>query len=179
MNYNRKELRKAAIEALTVAKDNLRQHGYVQPVGLVFHEPGLTNVFQFTFDGIEEKRASQVAFKQLLAKVEARAAIVVTESWIKMKPDKPLDLTVSISDDPERKEAIVVEAVSPSARLIIIQIFSKDPSGTVKFEAPFEPERPLEWSSEWLDGIIWTDSDDHRIHGLARHKAVRRTRGSN
>ena len=158
MDYHRDELKKVAREALAAARENLRKHGHVQPVGLVFHQDGLTHVFQFTFQSIEEKRASQEAFRQVLRKVRARAAVVVTESWLKMETEMPPDLTRSIADDPTRKEAIVIAAVSRQARSMIIQVFRRDSSGKVRFDSPMEPESPFEWWSEWLDGV-WPERE--------------------
>lgn len=70
-----------------------------------------------------------------------------------MGTDMHLDLTRSIADDPDREEAIVIEAVSRQAKCMIIQVFRKDPSGKVRFDAPMEPESPFDWWSEWLDGV--------------------------
>jgi hypothetical protein len=52
-----------------------------------------------------------------------------------------------------RKEAIVIEAASPKAKCLIIQAFSKDDAGKFLFETPMEPDYPITWSSEWLDGV--------------------------
>ncbi len=153
MNYDRKRLRKLARNVLKVAQANLKRDGFVQPVGLVYTNTGLTEVFQFRYQDLDEKRASQEGFRQLILKMKARAAIIVTESWIKMGPDLPLDLTRSVADMPGRKEAIVIEAASPKANLMIIQVFSKDETGKVHFDTPMEPDHPISWSSEWLSGV--------------------------
>jgi len=158
MDYHRDELKKVAREALAVARENLLKYGHVQPVGLVLHQDGLTHLFQLTFQSIEEKRASQEAFRQVLRKVRARAAVVVTESWLKVETGMRPDFTRSVADDPTRKEAIVIEAVSRQARCMIIQVFGKDPSGKVRFDSTMEPENPFEWWSEWLDGV-WSETE--------------------
>jgi hypothetical protein len=153
MDYDRKRLRKLAREVLKIAQNNLRRDGYLQPVGLVYTNAGLNQVFQFRCQDLDEKRASQDEFRRLLLKMKARDAIVVTESWIKTGPDLPLDLTRSVADMPGRKEAIVIEAASPKAKCMIIQAFSKGITGKISFETPLEPDHPISWSSEWLDGV--------------------------
>jgi hypothetical protein len=153
VNYDRKKLRRIARDVLKIAQGNLRRDGYLRPVGLVYTNAGLAKVFQFRCQDFDQKRASQEGFRQLLHQMKARAAIVVTESWIKMGPDLPLDLTRSIANMPGRKEAIVIEAASAKAKCMIIQVFSKDEGGKIGFETAMEPDHPISWSSEWLDGV--------------------------
>jgi hypothetical protein len=153
MNYDRKKLRRIARDVLNIAQGNLRRDGYLQPIGLVYTKVGLTEVFQFRCQDLDQKRASQEGFRQLLHQTKARAAFVVTESWIKMGPDLPLDLTRSVADMPGRTEAIVIEAASAKAKLMVVQAFSKDNTGKISFETPMEPDHPITWSSEWLDGV--------------------------
>jgi hypothetical protein len=153
MNYDRKKLRRIARDVLKIAQGNLRRDGYLQPVGLVYTKVGLTEVFRFRCHDLDQKRASQEGFRRLLHQMKARAAIVLTESWIKMGPDLPLDLTRSVADMPGRKEAIVIEAASVKAKCMIIQAFTTDNAGRISFEAPMEPDHPITWSSEWLDGV--------------------------
>lgn len=86
MNYDRKRLRKLARDVLKIAQDNLQRDGYLQPVGLVYTNTGLNQVFQFRCRDLDEKRSSQEKFKQVLLQLRARAAIVVTESWLKVAP---------------------------------------------------------------------------------------------
>jgi hypothetical protein len=93
MNYGRKKLRRIARDVLNIAQGNLRRDGYLQPVGLADTNAGLTEVFQFRCQDLDQKRASQEGFRRLLHQMKARAAIVLTESWIKMRFDLPLDLT--------------------------------------------------------------------------------------
>ena len=153
MNYNRKRLRSLALEVLKIAQENLLRDGYLHPVGLIYTKTGLSQVFQFRCQDLREKRVLQEEFKQLLLQLKARTAIVVTESWLKVRPELPLDLTKSIADRPDRKEAIVIEAASPKAKCMIMQVFTKDEAGKVRFENPTEPDYPISWSSEWLDGV--------------------------
>lgn len=153
MNFDGKRLRKLTRDVLKVAQGNLRRDGYLQPVGLVYTNAGLSEVFQFRYQDLDEKRASQAGFRQLLVKMQARAGIVVTESWLKTAPELPLDLTQSVADMPGRQEVIVIEAASPKAKCMIIQVFSKDETGKIHFETPMEADHPISWSSEWLDGV--------------------------
>ena len=153
MNYSRKRLRSLARDVLKIAQENLRRDGCLQPVGLVYTNSGLSQVFQFRCRDLDEKRSSQAQFRQLLLELNAKAAIVVTESWLKMAPDQPLDLTRSVADMPGRMECIVIEAGSPKARYMLMQVFTKHDAGTLHFEKPMEPDHPITWSSEWLDGI--------------------------
>jgi hypothetical protein len=153
MNYDRKRLRKLALDVLKIAQDNLRRDGYLQPVGFLYTKDGLSRVFQFRCLRLNQKRASQKGFRQLVIQMKARAAIVVTESWLKLGPELPVDLTKSVAEMPGRKEAIVIESASPKARCMIIQVFSKDETGRVHFEDPMKPDHAISWSSEWLDGV--------------------------
>ncbi len=153
MKFDKKQLRKLAQDVLELAQANLRDDGYLEPVGLVYTYVGLSRVVPFKYRGLDEKRKSQTEFRRLLVKLKAQAAIVVTESWLKLGPDLPVDLTQSLADLPGRQEAIVIEAASPKAKHIIIQIFSKNETGQVRFETPMEPDHPISWSSEWLDGV--------------------------
>jgi len=156
MTYSRKRLRSLARDVLKIAQQNLRRDGCLQPVGLIYTNAGLSQVFQFRCRNLDEKRASQQEFRQLLIKLNAKAAIVVTESWLKMAPDLPLDLTQSVADMPGRKESIVIEASSPKSRYMVMQVFTKHDAGKLQFEESMEPDHPITWSSEWLDGI-WSE----------------------
>ena len=78
--------------------------------------------------------------------------MVVMESWIKMATNGPLDLTTPVSDMPGPREAIVIEAASPQGRVMILQMFCKGSEGYA-FDEPVEPQAPIEWASEWLDGV--------------------------
>ncbi|MFC1833554.1 hypothetical protein ACFL2Q_02325 [Thermodesulfobacteriota bacterium] len=142
-------------EVLVKAKSNLQRDGHLQPCGLLYSPERLTHTFPFSFGSFDEKRLIQETFRKLITEVRAAAAVVVLESWIKTARNGPLDLTRPVSEMPGRQEAIVVEAASPKARTIIIQVFKKSKSGLV-FEDPFEPDHPFEWNSEWLSGI-WQD----------------------
>jgi Resolvase, N terminal domain len=77
------KLDRLARDVLELAQANLRREGHLQPVGLIYTGAGLSHVVPFRYEGLDEKRISQNGFKQLLLKLEARAAIVVTESWLK------------------------------------------------------------------------------------------------
>ena len=156
MHYNRKRLRSLARDMLRIAQENLRRDGDLQPVGLIYTNAGLSQVFPFRCQGLDQKRSSQQEFRKLLLQLKARAAIVVTESWLKVRPELPLDLTRSIADLPDKEEAVVIEAASPKSRYMIMQVFRKDESGKLHFETPMEPDHPITWSSEWLDGI-WSE----------------------
>ena len=156
MSYDRTELQKIARKALLAAHENLQTYGRILPIGMVFDEDGLTRLFPFNCEDLQVKRILQEEFKNLLVKVGAKAAVVVTESWLKEETQMPPNLTRSIADDPARKEAIVIEAASSQARYMIIQIFRKDPSGRVRFDPPIEPYFACEVRSEWLDGV-WPD----------------------
>ena len=137
---------------LKTAQYNLTKHGYLQPLGLIFTTAGMTNVFEFHFQGTEEKRLSQAAFKKLVADVGALAVVVITESWIKMHPSIPLELDRPVADMPGREESIVIEAVSRKARVILVQVFRKEDSG-ITFDNPTDIGDRYEWASEWTDGL--------------------------
>lgn len=161
MKYDRKNLLQVARDALAVARQNLQKHGFVEPVGLIFHKGGLSHIYQFKFQNLNEKRVSQEMFRELLIKVRARAAVVVSESWVKTVPHDLSDLTKSIADDPARQEAIIIEAVSDVARIFIMQLFVRNESGTVNFESPFEPDHGFDWISEWLDNSVFSGGGKH------------------
>jgi hypothetical protein len=72
MNYSRKRLRNLARDVLRIAQSNLQRDGYVQPVGLIYTAVGLSEVFQFRYRYLREKRASQEGFRQLLINMKAR-----------------------------------------------------------------------------------------------------------
>jgi hypothetical protein len=152
MRYTKEKLQAIVRTVLSAAQVNLKNHGYLQPVGLIFTLVGMSKVFQFKFHDVGQKRASQVAFKKVVKKSEALAVVVVTESWLKMPPDVPVDITQSIADIPGRQEAIVIEAVSGEAKTILIQVFRKEESG-IAFDDPVSVEEPFSWGSEWTDGI--------------------------
>lgn len=160
MKYDRENLHRLAHEALGVARENLQKHGFVESVGLIFHKKGLSHVYQFKYKNHDEKRTSQTVFRDLIQTVGARAVIVVTESWVKTAP-KNIDPTKSLEDDPDRKEAIVIEAVSETARIFIMQMFEREGSDSFTFMSPFEPDYRMEWSSEWLDGVLFTKGGDN------------------
>lgn len=150
--YDGKKLQRIIGEILAVAQDNLTKHGYLQPVGLIYTTTGMTHIFEFKFKGVEQKRQSQQAFKKLVRDVQALAVVVITESWIKMRPKMPLRLDTSVADMPGRQEAIVVEAVSPKARVVCVQVFRKGESG-ISFEEPENIGDRFTWTSEWTDGL--------------------------
>jgi hypothetical protein len=150
--YGKKKLQRIIGEILTVAQDNLRKHGYLRPVGLIYTTAGMTHIFEFKFKGVEQKRQSQQAFKKLVADVQALAVIVVTESWIKMPPDVPVDVTRSVADMPGRQEAIVIEGASPKARVVCVQVFRKGESG-ISFDEPENLGDRFTWTSEWTNGL--------------------------
>lgn len=154
--YNQKMLQEIARETLATARANLIRDGHLQPCGLVFSSAGLTHIFPFQFANLAQKREIQQAFRYFLRKIHAKAAVIVMESWIKMATDGPLDLTLPVSEMPGSREAIAIEAASRHGKVMIIQVFSKRPDGYV-FEEPVEPQAPIEWHSEWLEGV-WTSS---------------------
>ena len=158
MIYDWHELQYIAHKALIAARKSLQKHGHFEPIGLVFHDGGLSQAFEFSSRSSPDKRISQEVFKRLVVDLNAEAAIVVTESWIKVGPEIPLDRTKSIADDPERTEALVIEAASPHARYLIIQTFAKDASGTVLFDVPIDTNNTFDGWSEWLDGV-WPESN--------------------
>ena len=157
MEYTRENLQLVAHSILEIARKNLQRDGYLSPVGLIFHKDGISQIFQFTFSDVDEKRQSQEAFRDMFKTVGGRAAVIVTESWLKVRSDSPLDPTQSIVDDPDRKEVIVIEAASSLAKVFITQTFARDSEGKIHFEPPFEPEYGFTWHSEWLDGIGYDD----------------------
>ena len=155
--YDQKMLQKIARETLATARENLIRDGRLQPCGLVFTSAGMTHVFPVEFRDIQEKRVIQGAFRYLLRQVQAEAAVMVMESWVKMADeDVPLDLSRPVSGMPGRGEAIVIEARSAHGRVMIIQVFRKTRDG-YHFDEPIEPQAPFEWTSEWLDGV-WEHS---------------------
>ena len=117
---------------------------------------------------LDRLQAVQALFKAATLKTGALAAVVVTESWYRTPtPGEPVDLTRSIADYPDRMDCIVVEAASPQARHIVIQLFSKSPSGSYEFAEPFELSPEMTWFSEWLDGV-WTQNQQEGEHGISR-----------
>jgi hypothetical protein len=152
MRYSKAELRKIIGNVLKTAQDNLIKHGYLQPVGLIFTAAGMRNIFEFHFQGTKEKRLSQLAFKKLVANVGAHAVVVITESWIKMHPDVPLELDRPVAEMPGREESIVIEAVSHNARVILVQVFRKEESG-ITFDDLIDIGDRYECTGEWTDGL--------------------------
>ena len=121
--YGIKELQKIARKILITACENLIRDGHLQPISLVFGPEGLTHTIPFEFNSIDEKRAIQQIFRHFLREIHADAAVVVTESWMKMATDGPLDLTRPVFEMPGHQEAIVVEAASAHGSVMIIQVF--------------------------------------------------------
>jgi len=166
MSYSKQELDKLVQSVLQIAKDNLLKDGFVQPVGLLYGTTGLQNIFPMKFSGVEEKRAVQSWFKTAILETGALAAVVVTESWYRIPtPGEPVDPTRSVREYSDRMEAIVVEAASPLARHIIIQIFTKSTSGRYEFAEPFAPSPEITWFSEWLDDV-WNQQQHGGEHGI-------------
>jgi len=153
MIYDKDVLRTLTEFTLKVAKENLVRHGNVAPHALVYDGSGTTRILAFEFEGLEEKRALQAAFRRLLTDGKTRAAIVVQESWMMFPLEGPVDLTRSLADQPGRKEAIVVEARSSLAHICFIQRFIKGPEG-VTFGRRMDLAPPFTISSEWF-GTIW------------------------
>ena len=167
MSYSKQELDRLVQSVLQIAKDNLLKDGYVQPVGLLFGTTGLRTIFPMKFSGLEGKRAIQAEFRALTLKTEALAAVVVNESWFRTPtPEQPLDQARSVAEYADRMECIIVEAVSPQAKALKILIFDKSEDGQFRFGEPFEPEYPMSWKSEWLDGV-WDQNEEGEDHGIS------------
>ncbi|HTY24020.1 MAG TPA: hypothetical protein VMC85_12870 [Desulfomonilaceae bacterium] len=157
MLYDTEELRKIARRMRQVAQKNLRKSGYLSPVGLAYRSDGYIDTFTFQWDTLEEKRKSQREFQMELVKRDAKAAVVISETWAKFADDGPIDprdLNRSVRDMPGRKDAILVEAGSPFGRVVIVQTFTKIKPGRILFDDPREfTVATGGLTSEFLDAI--------------------------
>lgn len=147
------QLQRAAEEMLIMAKRILVREGEIQPFGIVHAADGKAHVVPLYFTNYEEKRLEQALFRDFIVEMNASAAILIFETWVKTALNRPPDLSRPVSEMPDKQEAMVVEAWSPRARVIIIQIFEKTGRGYV-FEEPVGPDdMGATWVSEWFDGL--------------------------
>ncbi len=157
MRYDIEDLRKLALRMLPRARKNLRKYGSLTPVGLAYDSNDCLHTFTLVWVDLAEKRKAQRDFQLELLKLGAVAAVIISETWAKFADDGPLDLSDqsrSVRDMPGRKDAILVEAGSPSGRVVIVQTFTKIKPGRLSFDVPREfSTEMVELTSEFLDAV--------------------------
>jgi hypothetical protein len=168
MQYDMDELSKLARKMLPRAQKNLRKHGSLKPVGLAYRPDGFIDTFAFVWSDLNEKRKVQRDFQVELLKLDAVAAVVVSETWARFAEDGPIDLNDqrSVRDMPGRKDAILVEAGSRFGRVVIVQTFTKIKPGKIALDVPREFTPAMgDLTSEFLDSI-WPSHGErnHTLH---------------
>ncbi|MEW6136907.1 MAG: hypothetical protein AB1733_01655 [Thermodesulfobacteriota bacterium] len=163
MQYDMDELRKLARKMLPRAQKNLRKHGFLKPVGLAYRPDGFIDTFAFAWSNLDEKREVQRDFQLELLRLDAVAAVIISETWAKFAEDGPIDLDDqrSVRDMPGRKDALLIEAGSPFGRVVVVQTFTKIKPGKIVFDVPreFTPEMG-DLTSEFLEAI-WPSYEKH------------------
>jgi hypothetical protein len=140
-------LKDFALELAREACKHLRQHGYLMPTAVFGDLKDLSRRVMFILDfSSEESREATVEMARIMARKAPAAVAYVTETWISFKP-KP---GVRPSEDPDRKEALVVAAFAPSEQVVVLAPFSRDESGSPRPEEPSVVPLPAEsWMDPW------------------------------
>jgi len=115
MQYDVDELRKLALRMLPRAQKNLKKHGSLTPVGLAYDSRGFLHTFTLVWADVAAKRKAQRNFQLELLRLNAFAAVIISETWAKFADDGPIDLSdqsLSVRDMPRRRNATLVEAGS-------------------------------------------------------------------
>jgi len=162
MQYDLEKLRKLALRMLPRAQKNLKKHGSLTPVGLAYDPRGFVHAFTLVWANVVEKRKAQRNFQLELLKLDAFAAVIISETWAKFADDGPIDLSdqsVSVRDMPRRRNATLVEAGSSFGRVVIVQTFRKIKARKFSFDMlrEFSTEM-VDLTSEFLDA-------DWPVHG--------------
>lgn len=119
------------------ALQNLYQDGQIYPMALLLMSDSKAVFVALQWSTDQEKAATIAAVKGA-ARLSAQALIYIIETWLTRAP-KP---GVPPSEDPDREEAVVLVAFTPSSTRAVVVPFRRDEGGT---PIPLEPER--------LDGI--------------------------
>lgn len=169
MQYGMDELRKLARKILPRAQKNLRKHGILKPIGLAYRPDGFIDTFAFAWSNLDEKRKVQRDFQVELLRLDAVAAVIISETWARFAEDGPIDLKNdqrSVRDMPGRKDALLVEAGSPFGRVVIVQTFTKIKRDKIAFEVPREFTPAMgDLKSEFLDAVWpFNGQRDYPLH---------------
>lgn len=141
---NQNELTQLAEVIFDSARDNLVRDGHLSPVALIMTDRDMVPVVLSSEEGSSE-RDLMLALKDKIAEVGGKAVVIIREGWaVTRSADETVDLGKIVpSQDPERMDAIMLYASSPTYTFSIQQTFVKqDDTGAITFgeKVTGEPE---------------------------------------
>ena len=127
--------------ALEVARDALEILPFTPAVILASER---RVVFPLDFSN-EERKAVSVELVRRIARETRTPVAYVLEAWASRK------LGVPPSEDPDRMDAVVVAAFSPSTRIVVVLLLSRDDDGGPVLGDPQVFPDAESWMDPWPD----------------------------
>lgn len=118
------ELDRTMEELSRAALENLTRDGHLVPMAVLFRQDGERFLFALYWEN-EEQKSEAVNLVKQAARASAAAVVYVLETWLTRRP-KP---DVPPSEDPDREEAVVLAAFTPSTTRVLVVPFTRDPTG--------------------------------------------------
>lgn len=133
---------KEIVRVLSIATEDLLKHGYID--NTVFIRKGKeVAVLPIRFETSEDKENLVIALKMLSHKMNPDAIITAAGVWTRSPSKEAVEAGefVPPSEDPNRREAIMVTVETPVAKWHALQLYEKDEEGKIILSELVEPGR--------------------------------------